>query len=148
LFSVYVRNGDHFWRAVEQSALADGVAMVHIHAGPEKSYRLVPRVDAYLKERLIRARVQPVNAGGNTDTQASAATVYESVLLGANGGAMTHVASLALAPELVDVYHGADPRPIVTTLSQRDPDELERLALNTLTCWQHSILDFLSCMGI
>ena len=30
-----------------------------------------------------------MNAGGDTDTQSSAATVYESVLLGANGGAMT-----------------------------------------------------------
>src|SRR5437773_805723 len=32
--------------------------------------------------------------------------------------------------------------------ARRGPEELKRLALNTLTCWQHSILDFLSCMGI
>ena len=40
----------------------------------QKSYRLMPRVDAFLKERLLRARVQLVSAGGDTDTQASAAT--------------------------------------------------------------------------
>ena len=44
------------------------------------------------RRALLRARVQLVSAGGDTDTQASAATVYESVLLGANGGAMTHLA--------------------------------------------------------
>ncbi len=148
LFSVYLPYRKGFWPALERTARAGGVAMVHVHAGAEKSYRLIPRVDAYLKERLIRARVQLVSAGGDTDTQASAATVYESVLLGANGGAMTHVASLALVPELVDAYHGADPAPVVAGLASRDPEELERLALNTLTCWQHSILDFLSCMGI
>src|SRR6185503_1305179 len=115
---------------------------------PEKSYRLVPRIDAYLKARLVRARVQLVSAGGDTDTQSSAATVYESVLLGSNGGSMTHVATLALAPELVDAYHGADPAPIVAAHAARDAKALRDQAVNTLTCWQHSILDFLSCMGI
>jgi glutamate synthase domain-containing protein 2 len=148
LFSVFLRYRAGFWETLEAAARTEGVAMVQIHAGAEKSYRLVPRADAYLKERLVRARVQVVSAGGDTDAQASAATVYESVLLGANGGAMTHVASLALVPELVDVYHGADPAPILAGLARRDPEDLERLALNTLTCWQHSILDFLSCMGI
>ena len=75
---------------------------MHYHAGPAKSYRLTPRIDAFLKDRLLRARVQLVSAGGDSDTQASAATVYESVLLGANGGAMTHAAAIPLAPGLVD----------------------------------------------
>ncbi len=137
-----------FWDALEQAVRADGVAMIHYHAGPEKSYHLTPRVDAFLKARLLRARVQLVSAGGDSDTQASAATVYEAVLLGANGGAMTDIAALALLPGLVDVYHGADPAPVVASLRGRDPAELREQALNTLTCWQHSILDFLSCMGI
>jgi len=148
LFSVCIRNGPGFWEALERAAATDAVAMLHVHAGEEKSYRLVPRVDAFLKRKLLRARVQLVSAGGTTDTQASAATVYEAVLLGANGGAMTHVASLALVPDLVDVLHGEDPAPVVEGLRLRDPDELESQAANTLTCWQHSILDFLSCMGI
>ena len=139
---------ERFWTALEQVARMDGVALVTVHAGPENSARLVARVDAFLKARLLRARVQLVNAGGDIDTQASAATVYESVLLGANGGAMTHVAALALVPELFDVCHGAPAQPVLATLAERDPAELTRLALNTLTCWQHSILDFLSCMGI
>ena len=80
-----------FWQALEAATRLDGVAMIHYHAGPLKSYRLTPRVDAFLKARLQRARVQLVSAGGDTDTQASAATVYESVLLGANGGALTHL---------------------------------------------------------
>ena len=137
-----------FLAALEAAARTDGVALVQVHAGPSKSYKLVPRVDAFLKKRFLRARIQLVNAGGDTDTQASAATVYESVLLGANGGAMTDVASIALLPELVDVYHGADPGPIVGTQAERDADQLARQAQNTLSCWQHSILDFLSCMGI
>src|SRR2546427_4261026 len=61
---------------------------------------------------------------------------------------MTHVAGIALLPGLVDVYHGAAAAPVLATLAARDPGELRDLAVNTLTCWQHSILDFLSCMGI
>src|SRR5205823_4000486 len=126
----------------------DRVAMIHYHTGPAKSYRLTPRIDAFLKERLLRARVQLVSAGGDTDTQASAATVYESVLLGANGGAMTHVAAIALMPELVEACRGADAAPMLARLREVDPARLRGLAANTLECWQHSILDFLSCMGI
>ncbi len=148
LLSVFLRYQEGFWEALEEAVRLDGVAMVHYHAGAEKSYRLTPRIDAFLKARLLRARVQLVSAGGDTDTQSSAATVYEAVLLGANGGAMTHIAGLALLPELVDVYHGAPLEPALAMLARRDAAELERLALNTLTCWQHSILDFLSCMGI
>ncbi|HEY6866319.1 MAG TPA: hypothetical protein VI792_03625, partial [Candidatus Eisenbacteria bacterium] len=148
LVSVFLRYGPGFWEALERAVRHDAVAMIHVHAGAVKSYHLVPRVDAFLKARLVRARVQLVSAGGDGDTQASAATVYESVLLGANGGAMTHLAALALAPGLVDAYHGADPAPIVAALRDRDPRALAEEALNTLTCWQHSILDFLSCMGI
>jgi hypothetical protein len=148
LLSVYLRYGPGFWEALEAAVRLDGVAMIQYHAGSEKSYRLTPRVDAFLKSRLIRARVQLVNVGGDTDTQSSAATVYESVLLGANGGAMTHLAGLALLPELIDVYHGAPLESALEALRERDPKELRTQALNTLTCWQHSILDFLSCMGI
>ena len=148
LLSVHLRYGEGFWEALEEAVGLDGVAMIHYHAGGEKSYRLTPRIDAFLKARLVRARVQLVSAGGDTDTHASAATVYEAVLLGANGGAMTHLAGIALLPELIEVYHGAPPGPALARLAERDPAELARLALNTLTCWQHSILDFLSCMGI
>jgi len=151
--SVWIRRGDfkgerEFLAALEAAVRLDGVAMIHYHSGAEKSYRLTPRIDEFLKARLIRARVQLVSAGGNTDTQASAATVYEAVLLGANGGAMTHVASIAVLPELVGVLQGAAAEPVIAALAQRDPEDLRKLALNTLTCWQHSILDFLSCMGI
>jgi glutamate synthase domain-containing protein 3/ferredoxin len=148
LFSVHLHYGDGFWEALETAVRCDRVAMVQVHSGAEKSYRLISRVDAHLKKRFLRARVQLVSAGGDTDTHASAATVYESVLLGSNGGAMTHLATLALVPELVDVYHGAPAAPVHASYAQRDPEELERQAQNTLTCWQHSILDFLSCMGI
>jgi hypothetical protein len=158
LLSVYLRHGDFaadragerpgFWRALEEAVRLDGVAAVQVHAGPVKSYRLIPRIDAFLKARFLRARVQLISAGGDRDTLASAAAVYEAVLLGANGGAMTHAAALALVPELVDVLRGADPAPVTASLARRDPGELETMALNTLTCWQHSILDFLSCMGI
>jgi glutamate synthase domain-containing protein 3/ferredoxin len=153
LLSVHLRFGDFageraFRAALEAAVRRDGVAMVQVHSGAEKSYRLVPRLDAFLKARLIRARVQLVSAGGDTDTHASAASVYEAVLLGANGGAMTHLAGLALVPELIDVYHGAPAAPVLALLAERDPEELRRQALNTLCCWQHSILDFLSCMGI
>ena len=110
LQSVWLRYEDPaaFWPALEAAVRLEAVAMIHYHAGAEKSYRLTPEIDAFLKARFLRARVQLVSAGGNTDTQASAATVYESVLLGSNGGAMTHVAGIALAPELIDVYQGAD----------------------------------------
>ena len=91
-------DGDAFWRALEQSVAIEGVAAIHYHAGAEKSYRLTPKIDAYLKARFVRARVQLVSAGGDTDTQASAATVYESVLPGANGGSMSDVAGIALFP--------------------------------------------------
>ncbi|MEK7330369.1 MAG: hypothetical protein AAB113_06155, partial [Candidatus Eisenbacteria bacterium] len=148
LLSVFLRHDQGFWEALEGAVALEGVAMIHYHAGPERSYQLTPRIDAFLKARLVRARVQLVSAGGDGDTQSSAATVYEAVLLGANGGAMTHLAGLALLPELVDVYHGAPLAPALAALERRDPAELRRLALNTLTCWQHSILDFLSCMGI
>ncbi len=137
-----------FWRALEDTVRLESVAMIHYHAGPEKSYRLTPRIDAYLKARFLRARVQLVSAGGDTDTQASAATVYESVLLGANGGAMTDVAAIALLPGLIEVYHGADPAPVLEELKSLPKRELRELAANSLDCWQHSILDFLSCMGI
>jgi glutamate synthase domain-containing protein 3 len=146
--SVFLRHGPGFWSALEQSVRMDGVAMIHYHAGAEKSYRLTPKIDTFLKERLIRARVQLVSAGGDSDTQASAATVYESVLLGANGGAMTHVAGIALLPELIDVDHGGPLEPALEALRSADRETLRRQAINTLTCWQHSILDFLSCMGI
>src|SRR5436190_764370 len=61
---------------------------------------------------------------------------------------MTHLAGLALCPALVDAYHGADPRRALAALPGRTPEDLRDLAAHTLTCWQHSILDFLSCMGI
>jgi glutamate synthase domain-containing protein 2 len=148
LISVFLRKGAGFWDDIEAAVRTEGVAMVQVHSGAERSYRLVPEVDRRLKRKLLRARVQLVSAGGDSDTHASAAAAYEAVLLGANGAAMTHVASLALVPELVDVYHGDDPRPLVDGLAARDPEELREHAENTLSCWQHSILDFLSCMGI
>ena len=151
--SVWIRRGDFtseaaFLAAIEVTVRLEGVAMIHYHSGAEKSYRLTSRIDGFLKARFLRARVQLVSAGGDTDTQASAATVYEAVLLGANGGAMTHVASLALLPELIEVLQGAPAEPVVALLAEREPEMLRGLALDTLTCWQHSILDFLSCMGI
>jgi glutamate synthase domain-containing protein 2 len=148
VFMRYEESNREFWPAVEATARLDGVAMLHVHSGREKSYRLVPRVDAFLKARFLRARVQLVSAGGDTDTQASAATVYEAVLLGANGGAMTHIAEIALLPELIEVHHGAELEVAHTALRGVGLPELRELAVNTLTCWQHSILDFLSCMGI
>jgi hypothetical protein len=75
--SIYLRYGPEFWEALEQAVRLDGVAMIHYQAGAEKSYRLTPRIDSFLKSRLIRARVQLVSAGGDTDTQSSAATVYD-----------------------------------------------------------------------
>ena len=148
LISVFLRHGPGFWETLEAAVMHEAVAMVEIDAAALKSYRLIPRVDAFLKARLQRARVQLVSAGGDTDTQASAATVYEAVLLGANGGAMTHIAGLALAPELADVYQGAEAAPLLASLAGRDQAALRDQAVSTLTCWQHSILDFLSCMGI
>ena len=146
--SVFLRNGEGFWESLEEAVRTEGVAMVQVDSAHEKSYRLIPAVDRHLKARFLRARIQLVSAGGDHDTHASAATAYEAVLLGANGAAMTHIASLALLPELVDVHHGASATPIVEGLERRDPGELEEQARSTLTCWQHSILDFLSCMGI
>ena len=144
-----------FWRHLLAAVGHERVALIHYQAGPLKSYRLTPRVDAFLKRHALRARVQLVSAGGDGDTQASAATVYESVLLGANGGAMTHAAVIPLAPAVVDALTaqgGPDERAaravVTATLERADPDELTELAVCTLTCWQHSILDFLSCMGI
>ena len=156
LLSVYLRyDGDAFWPRLEAAARRDGVALVHYHSGALKSYRLTPRVDAFLKDRLLRARVQLVSAGGDTDTHASAATVYEAVLLGANGGALTHAAAIALAPEAVDALEGvgaaSDPTlgsAYDAALAAADPADLREMALCSLTCWQHSVLDFLSCMGI
>jgi hypothetical protein len=92
--------------------------------------------------------VQLVSAGGDTDTLASAAAVYEAILLGANGGSLTHLAEMALVPDFAAVCRGADPAPVLAGLRSRDPGERVDLALSSLTCWQHSILDFLSCMGI
>ncbi|MEE4276569.1 MAG: glutamate synthase-related protein, partial [Thermoleophilia bacterium] len=179
LLSVFVRHdGDAFWARLEEAARHDGVALVHYHAGALKSYRLTPAVDRFLKDRLLRARVQLLAAGGDGDTQASAATVYESVLLGSNGGAMTHAAAIALVPEAVDAFaaggNASVDAPAGGTASvdapaggtaARDarssareafaaavravpPTDLREMARCTLTCWQHSILDFLSCMGI
>ena len=205
LLSVHLRYGGpadgSFWEHLLEAARCEGVALVHYQAGPAKSYRLTPRIDAFLKDRLLRARVQLVSAGGDSDTQASAATVYESVLLGANGGAMTYAAVIPLAPDLVDALTlagarrteaagagarrtdaevtgarrtdgevtgvgrtGADvtgardaqpPLPehigraiVEAALAATSATELTDLATCTLSCWQHSILDFLSCMGI
>ncbi|HTK31392.1 MAG TPA: glutamate synthase-related protein [Candidatus Saccharimonadaceae bacterium] len=150
LVSTYLEHTDDagFFDALLGAVRIEGVAMIHYQTGAHKSYRLTPEIDARLKAENLRARVQLVSAGGDSDTQASAATVYESVLLGANGGSMTHVAALALLPELVDVYHGADPAPLVARLRARGREALRDQAIHTLSCWQHSILDFLSCMGI
>ena len=138
-----------FWAAVETAAQHPGVALLQVHSGPLKSYRLVPRLDAFLKSRLLRARVQLVSASGDSDTLASAAGVYEAVLLGANGGAMTHAAAIALAPEAVDVVLGAAaPETVSAALARTSPEDLYEMASCTLSCWQHSVLDFLSCMGI
>ncbi len=149
LLSVYLRyDGDAFWARLEAAARHDDVALIHYHAGARKSYRLTPKVDAFLKQKLLRARVQLVCAGGDTDTQASAASVYEAVLLGANGGAVTHAAAIAMVPEVVDVLAGGDPSLVTDVLAAAEPSRLREMAECTLTCWQHSILEFLSCMGI
>ena len=130
---------------------APSVALLHYRAGPLKSYRLTPRIDAFLKERLLRARVQLVSAGGDSDTQASAATVYESVLLGANGGAMTHAAVIPLVSALVDALaaagadgsrsdrrggcsEGAGRALTERALAAVDPAELRDLARCSLSC--------------
>src|SRR5262249_26992722 len=77
LISVHLRYGGDsdaaFWPALEAAARQDHVAAIHLDSGPTKSYHLVPRVDAFLKGRLLRARVQLISSGGDTDTQASAA---------------------------------------------------------------------------
>ena len=149
LLSVFLRcDGDAFWARLEEAARHEGVAVVHYHAGELKSYRLTPAVDRFLKDRLLRARVQLVSAGGDGDTLASAATVYEAVLLGANGGALTHAAAIALAPEALAVFAGDDAAAFRVAVRESPPSDLREMARCTLTCWQHSILDFLSCMGI
>ena len=43
LLSVFLRYGDGFWEALEQAVALEGVAMIHYHAGAERSYRLTPR---------------------------------------------------------------------------------------------------------
>ena len=122
LLSVHLRYGERFWEALERA--------VRLERGgddplPRRRREVVPahpRIDAFLKARLIRARVQLVSAGGDTDTQASAATVYESVLLGANGGAMTARRRRSpWLPELIDVYHGAPADPVVASLAGTRP---------------------------
>ncbi len=148
VLAVFLRFGPEFWPQLLVAARAAGVAMVHLDSGSEKSYRLIPAVDAWLKQARLRARVALVSAGGDSDTIASAATVYEAVLLGANAGSITHVAELALAPEFAEVFRGADPVPVLEGIRRREPRANADLASSTLTCWQHSILDFLSCMGI
>ena len=148
LLSVFLRWGAEFWPLVLVAARAEGVAMLHVHAAAEKSYRLVPCVDAFLKSARLRSRVQLVSAGGYSDSMASAAAVYEAVLLGANGGSVAELAELALTPRFAEVLRGGDPRPLLATLAAQSQDELVDLAMSSLTCWQHSILDFLSCMGI
>jgi len=90
--------------------------------------------------------VQLVCAGGDSDTQASAASVYEAVLLGANGG---HDARRAIVMARDRGRAGRRRRgPGGSGAGGRRPDRLREMALCTLTCWQHSILEFLSCMGI
>lgn len=149
LFSVFLRYGAEFWTLLYAAAQQDGVAMLHVNSGAEKSYRLIPCVDELLKAAHLRSRVQLVSAGGDVDTLPSAAAVYEAVLLGANGGSATHLAEMALSPDFADVGRGTlDVEPVVATLREKGAAELGALALSTLTCWQHSILDFLSCMGI
>jgi ferredoxin len=148
LLSVYLRYFGGFWSALSEAVETPGVAVVQVQSAELKSYRLIPRVDAFLKDRLQRARIQLVSVGGDGDTLSSAATVYEAVLLGANGGALTHLACVSLAPEFAEVLAGADPAPYLAEVARRDPAELTAEAINTLSCWQHSILDFLSCMGI
>ena len=148
VLSVFLRFGPEFWPQLLVAARALGVAMVHIDSGSEKSYRLIPAVDAWLKQARLRARVALVSAGGDSDTIASAANVYEAVLLGANAGSIAHVAELALAPEFAEVFRGADAAPVLEAIRRREPRANADLASSTLTCWQHSILDFLSCMGI
>ena len=70
------------------------------------------------------------------------------MLLGANGGAMTHAAAIALCPEVVDVLAGGDPTLVAEAMAAAEAPRLREMAECTLTCWQHSILEFLSCMGI
>ena len=135
LLSVWLRHdGAAFWSRLEAAAGLDHVALVHVHSGVRKSYRLVPRVDAFLKDRLLRARVQLVSAGGDRDSHASAASVYEAVLLGANGGAMTHAAAIALAPDLVDVVAGSATATVVdAALAAASSADLAEMA----TCTPH-----------
>jgi glutamate synthase domain-containing protein 2 len=148
LVSVFLRYGDSFWKQLYFAVQSPAVAMLHVHAGMQKSYRLIPAVDALLKEARMRSRVALVSAGSDSDTVSSASVIYEAILLGANGGSATHLAELALSPRFADVLLGADPQPVLRHVAARDAKENADLASSTLTCWQHSILDFLSCMGI
>jgi len=149
LVSVYLRFGGDFWTLAYAAAQAPGVAVLHVHSGNERSYRLLPCVDEMLKQARLRSRVQLVSAGGDHDTLASAAAVYEAVLLGANAGSVTHLAEMALAPQFADVTRGAvAAADVLAGVRAQDAGELVDLAVSSLTCWQHSILDFLSCMGI
>ncbi|NIW25627.1 MAG: hypothetical protein GWN29_14250, partial [Gammaproteobacteria bacterium] len=105
-------------------------------------------MDTLLKQARVRSRVALVTAGGDSDAVSSASVVYEAVLLGANGGSATHLAELALSPRFSDVLLGAAAEPVLRHIAARGARENADLASSTLTCWQHSILDFLSCMGI
>ena len=149
LISVYARYGGDFWPLVYAAARAEGVAMLHVHSGAERSYRLIPRVDELLKSARLRSRVQLVSAGGDHDTLSSAAAVYEAVLLGANAGSVTHLAEMALSPDFADAARGTvSAEHALDRVRALENEERVELALSSLTCWQHSILDFLSCMGI
>src|SRR5262249_56094157 len=71
LLSVYLRYYGGFWAALAETVRVPGVAVVQVHSGELKSYRLIPRVDAFLKDRLGRPRVQLASVGADTATRAS-----------------------------------------------------------------------------
>jgi glutamate synthase domain-containing protein 2 len=148
LLSVHLRFEHAFWKLLYTAAQAPGVAMLHVHSAAERSYRVIPAVDALLKRERLRSRVQLVTAGGDSDSISSAAVVYEAILLGANAGSASDLAELALSPDFADVLRGADPAPVLAAIASRERQANADLASSTLSCWQHSILDFLSCMGI
>ncbi len=60
LLSVYLRYGPEFWKQLVKAVRAAGVAMLHVYAGAEKSYRLIPAVDAALKRARLRSQVDLV----------------------------------------------------------------------------------------